>query len=58
MNAAARMEILRLKGTTVSHKFIEWYEKEWTDATNRLKESGADLSQIILVQAEKTRGEE
>ncbi|MBQ8279516.1 MAG: hypothetical protein IJZ23_07025 [Roseburia sp.] len=55
MKPSARMEILRLKGTTVSHKFIEWYEKEWTDATNRLKESGADLSQIVLVQAERTR---
>lgn len=50
MKDSARMEILKLKGNTISHKFIENYEKEWLEVIERLKRSGADLSRIEIAE--------
>lgn len=48
MNERAKKEIIKLKGNTITHQFIEDFEREWQEVTGRLKRSGVNLAKIAL----------
>ena len=49
-------EIKRRKGTQLAIEWIKQFEKEWDTTVASIKQSGADLSKIILTE-EPIRGQ-
>ena len=48
MDEKTRREIIQLKGTDISHRYIENFEREWLAVTGRLKRSGVNLAKIKI----------
>lgn len=55
MDERTRKEIIRLKGNVINNKFIDLFDREWTEITKRLNASGFDLSKIAIVEMAKSR---
>ena len=56
MTTTQIIEIKRRKGTQLAIEWMKQFEKEWNATVASIKQSGADLSKIALVE-EQIRGQ-